>query len=127
MRKGAMLDIVLANKRWLVSNVKLKGSLGCSGHEMVEFKILRVSKRAHTKLATSGFRRTDFELFRELLVRMTWEKMGERPGGKRGPIKLVSIQGPSPPSPEAVHPERKEGRKECQEASLDQLGASGLT
>ena len=29
MRKGAMLDLVLISEEWLVSNVKLKGSLGC--------------------------------------------------------------------------------------------------
>ncbi|KAF1441782.1 hypothetical protein FQV07_0011647, partial [Pygoscelis papua] len=38
-RRGAVLDLVLTNKEGLVGNVKLKGSLGCSDHEMVEFKI----------------------------------------------------------------------------------------
>jgi len=45
--------------------------------------------------------------------------MGESPGGKRGSRKLVSIHEPSPPSPEAVHPKKKEGRQECQEASMN--------
>ncbi|GAB0179267.1 hypothetical protein GRJ2_000392000 [Grus japonensis] len=40
-RRGAMLDLVPTNKEGLVGNVKLKGSLGCSDHEMVQFKILR--------------------------------------------------------------------------------------
>jgi len=44
MRRGAMLDLVLTNKEGLVGNGKLEGSLGCSDHEIVEFKILRVSK-----------------------------------------------------------------------------------
>ena len=35
---------------------------------MVEFKILRAARRAHSKLATLDFRRADFGLFRELLV-----------------------------------------------------------
>ncbi len=35
-RRGAMLDLVLTNKEGLVGNVELKGSLGCSDHEMVE-------------------------------------------------------------------------------------------
>ncbi|GAB0178861.1 hypothetical protein GRJ2_000351400 [Grus japonensis] len=39
-RRGAMLDLVLTSKEGLVGNVKLKGSFGCSDHEMVEFKIL---------------------------------------------------------------------------------------
>ncbi|GAB0176597.1 hypothetical protein GRJ2_000124900 [Grus japonensis] len=45
-RRGAMLDLVLTNKERLVGNVKLKGSLGCSDHEMVEFKILRAARKA---------------------------------------------------------------------------------
>jgi len=52
--------------------------------------------------------------------------MGGSPGEKRGPRKLVGIQGPPPPSPETVHPEKKDSRQECQEASMDQQGAPGL-
>ena len=63
-----MLDFVLTNEEGLVSNMRLK--------------ILRVSKRVHSKLATLHFRRTDFELFRELLGRVTWEKAME---GEEGP------------------------------------------
>ncbi|GAB0193035.1 hypothetical protein GRJ2_001768800 [Grus japonensis] len=51
-RRGAMLDFVLTNKEGLVENVKLKGSLGYSDHEMVEFKILRAVRRVHSKLTT---------------------------------------------------------------------------
>ena len=40
-----MLDLVLTNKEGLVGNVKLKGSLGCSDHDMVNFKILRTVRR----------------------------------------------------------------------------------
>ncbi|GAB0206692.1 hypothetical protein GRJ2_003134800 [Grus japonensis] len=43
MRRDAMLDLVLTNKEGLVGDVKLKGSLGCRDHEMVEFKILRAA------------------------------------------------------------------------------------
>jgi len=48
--------------------------------------------------------------------------MGERPGGKRALRKLVGIQGPSPPSPEAMYPGKKEGSQKCMEASVDQQG-----
>ncbi|KAK4822670.1 hypothetical protein QYF61_019037 [Mycteria americana] len=71
MRNGAMLDLVLTNREELVGNVKLKGSLGCSDHEMVEFKILRAPRRVHSKLSTLDFRRADFGLFRDLLGRVT--------------------------------------------------------
>ncbi|GAB0190818.1 nucleoside diphosphate kinase 6 [Grus japonensis] len=67
MRRGGMLDLILTNKEGLVGNVKLKGSLGCSEHEMVEFKILRAARRAHSKLSTLDFRRADFGIFRDLL------------------------------------------------------------
>ncbi|GAB0184054.1 hypothetical protein GRJ2_000870700 [Grus japonensis] len=46
MRRGAMLDLILTNKEGLVGDVKLKGSLGCSDHKMVEFRILRAVRRA---------------------------------------------------------------------------------
>jgi len=58
-----MLDIVLTNKQGQVGNVKLKGSLGCSDHEMVEFKILWAARKVHSKLTTLNFRRADFGLF----------------------------------------------------------------
>ncbi|GAB0176265.1 mitochondrial enolase superfamily member 1 [Grus japonensis] len=74
MRRGAMLDLVLTNKEGLVGNVKLKGSLGCSDHEMVEFRILRAARRVHSKLTTLDFRRADFGLFRDLLGRIPWDK-----------------------------------------------------
>ncbi|KAM9591189.1 uncharacterized protein ACIBXB_006085 isoform 1-T2 [Morphnus guianensis] len=74
MRRGAMLDLVLTNKEGLVGNVKLKASLGCSDHEMAEFKILRAARRAHSKLTTLDFRRADFGFFRYLLGRVPWDK-----------------------------------------------------
>jgi len=74
MKRGAMLDLVLTNKEGLVGNVKLKGTLGCSDHEMVVFKILSAARRAHRKLTTLNVRRADFGLFRDLLSRVLWEK-----------------------------------------------------
>ncbi|GAB0189368.1 hypothetical protein GRJ2_001402100 [Grus japonensis] len=74
MRRGAMLDLVLTNKEVLVGNVKLKGSLGCSDCEIVEFKILRAVRRAHSKLTTLGLRRANFGFFRDLLGRVSWDK-----------------------------------------------------
>ncbi|GAB0209359.1 hypothetical protein GRJ2_003401600 [Grus japonensis] len=74
MRRGAVLDLVVTNKEGLVGDVKLKGSLGCSDHKMVEFKILRAARRAHSKLTTLDFRRADFGLFRDLLGRIPWDK-----------------------------------------------------
>lgn len=72
MRRGATLDLVLNNKEKLVGSVKLKGSLGSCGHEMVEFKILRAARRAYSKLTTLEFRRANFGLFRHLVGRVPW-------------------------------------------------------
>ncbi|GAB0185088.1 mitochondrial enolase superfamily member 1 [Grus japonensis] len=53
-RRGAVLDLVLTNKEGLVENVKLKGSLGCSDHGMVEFNILRAVRRMHSQAHYQG-------------------------------------------------------------------------
>jgi len=55
-----MLDLVLTNKEGPVGNVKVKGSLGCSDHEIVEFKILRAARRVYIKLTILDFRRAEF-------------------------------------------------------------------
>jgi len=83
----AMLDLVLTNKEGLVGNVEVKGSLGCSDHEMVEFKILRAERRVCSKLTTLDFRRTDFGLLRDLLGRIPWDKALEG----RGPQESWSV------------------------------------
>ncbi|GAB0183953.1 mitochondrial enolase superfamily member 1 [Grus japonensis] len=82
MRRGAMLDLILTNKEGLVGDVKLKGSLGCSDHKMVEFRILRAARRAHSKLTILDFRRADFGLFRDLLGRIPWDKALEGRGAQ---------------------------------------------
>ena len=65
-----------------MGNVKLKGSLGCSDHEMLELKILRAARRAHSKLATLDFRRAGFGLFRDLLGRAPWDAALEGRGAQ---------------------------------------------
>jgi len=74
-----MLDFVLTKKEGLAGNVKLKGSLGCSDHEMVEFKILRAVRRVHSKLTTLDFRRADSGIFRG---RVPWDKAQEGRGAQ---------------------------------------------
>ncbi|KAJ7424481.1 hypothetical protein WISP_28535 [Willisornis vidua] len=61
-RRSVTLDLVLTNMEGLVGNVKLKGSLGCGDHGIVEFQILREARRAHSKLITLGFRRAVWSL-----------------------------------------------------------------
>ncbi|GAB0177047.1 mitochondrial enolase superfamily member 1 [Grus japonensis] len=81
-RRGAMLDLILTNKEGTVGDMKLKGSLGCSDHEMVEFRILRAARRAHSKLTILHFRRADSGLFRDLLGRIPWDKTLEGRGAQ---------------------------------------------
>ncbi|PKU43200.1 glycerol kinase [Limosa lapponica baueri] len=83
MRRGAVLDLVLTSKEELVGYVKLKGSLGCNDHEMVESKILRAARRVSSKLTTLDFRRADFGLLGDLLGRVTApDKALERSGAQ---------------------------------------------
>lgn len=70
MRKGALLDITLANKEGLTGDVKADESLGCSGHETVEFRFLRRGSKAKSKITILQFRTGDFDLFRDLLERV---------------------------------------------------------
>jgi len=81
-RRGVKLDLVLTNKEGLLKNVRLRGSLGCSDHEMVDFKILRAVRRVHSKLTALDFRRADFGLFRDLLSRLPWAKALEGRGAQ---------------------------------------------
>lgn len=76
-RRGSMLDLILINKEELMGNVKIKGSLGCNYHEMVQFGILRAARRNHRKLSILDFRRADFFLFSDLLGRIPWDEATE--------------------------------------------------
>ncbi|GAB0190901.1 hypothetical protein GRJ2_001555400 [Grus japonensis] len=89
MRTGALLDLMLTNNKGLVGDMKVKGSLGCSDHEMVELRILRGGSRIKGRLTTLDFGRADFGLFKDLLRRVPWDKDLEkrRTQGKEGPKK----------------------------------------
>jgi len=79
-RKGALLDLVLTNKEGLVEDVKVGGRLGCSDHEMVEFRILRGGSRALSRYKTLELRRANFGLFKELLGGIPWARSLEGRG-----------------------------------------------
>jgi len=70
--RAVLLDLVLTNKDGLVEDVKAGGRLGCSDHEMVEFRILRGGSRAVSRITTLDFRRANFGLFKDLLGGMPW-------------------------------------------------------
>jgi len=123
-RRGAMLDLVLTNKEGLVGKVKAKGSLDCSDHEIVEFKILRAVSRVHNKLTALDFRRADSGLFRDLLGRVPWDKALEGRGAKKNSLifkdHLLQSSG-------VIHPNKEEVGPKCQVACMDEQGVPGQT
>jgi len=56
-----------------MSDVKLGGSLGCSHHALVEFTVLRDNGQVKSKVRTLDFRKTNFQLFKELVNKTSWE------------------------------------------------------
>ncbi|GAB0178027.1 hypothetical protein GRJ2_000268000 [Grus japonensis] len=71
---GEMLrDPLLTNMDELIRDVKTGGSLGCSNHALVEFTILRNMGQLRSRIRTLNFRRTNFQLFKELVDGTPWE------------------------------------------------------
>ncbi|PKU39022.1 glycerol kinase [Limosa lapponica baueri] len=71
-RRGVLLDVVLANEEGLMEDVKVGGSLGCSDHEKIEFRIMGSMRKTPSRIATLDFRRADFDLFKKLLGEFPW-------------------------------------------------------
>jgi len=65
MRGAALLDLLFTNRESLVGDVEVRGCLGQSDHDMVEFSILGGVRRGNSKTATLDFWRADFELPRD--------------------------------------------------------------
>lgn len=62
-----MLDLLLANKKELVVDMRVKGILGCRDHQMLPFRILRGVRISNSRIATLNFRKLDFRMLRDLL------------------------------------------------------------
>ena len=75
MRGAALLDLLFTNRESLVGDVEVRGCLGQSDHDMVEFSILGGVRRGNSKIATLDFRRADFELFGTLVGMAPWESI----------------------------------------------------
>lgn len=55
-RRDALLDLMLSSNERLVGAVKVRGSLGCSDHKMVELRIPTQNwEELHICLALSGW------------------------------------------------------------------------
>jgi len=75
-----LLLFVLTNKEGLVEDVKVGGRLGCSDHEMVEFRILCGASRAIRRIKTLDLRRANFGLCKERLGGIPWDRALEGRG-----------------------------------------------
>ncbi|KAK4830768.1 hypothetical protein QYF61_013257 [Mycteria americana] len=69
----AILELMVTNTSGLISDVKIRGSLGCSDHALVEFVVLRDMGQVKSKVRTLNFRKEKFQLFKELFNRTPWE------------------------------------------------------
>jgi len=52
------------------------GSLGCSDHALEEFTISKDIGQAISKVKTLNFGRVNFQLFKQLVDRTSWETQG---------------------------------------------------
>ncbi|CAM4574228.1 unnamed protein product [Lepidochelys olivacea] len=71
-RGRAFLNLLLTNREDLVGEAKVDGNLGCSDHELVEFKILTQGRKVSSRIRTLDFRKADFDSLRELMGRIPW-------------------------------------------------------
>lgn len=58
--RRALLGLILTNKESLVEAVKVEGSLGCSSHEVVGFRISCDQTEIPSRITTLGFSRGGF-------------------------------------------------------------------
>ncbi|KAJ7428451.1 hypothetical protein WISP_01229 [Willisornis vidua] len=83
-RGGGLLDLLFTNREGLVGDVVVRGCLGHSDHETIEFSILRDARRAINKPSTLDFQRADFGLFRRLIQSIAWKTTLENKGVQEG-------------------------------------------
>lgn len=90
VRKGVLLDLVLTNKEGPVGDVKAGGSLGCSDHQIVEFRNMEKKIRWTVIL---DFRKAHFDFFSDLLGGIPWIRTLE---GKRALESSLTFKHPFP-------------------------------
>ena len=66
IRGEALLDLMLTSVEEIMTEVKIRGSLGCSDHALAEFMISRKMGLTKSRGRTLNFRRANFRLFRKL-------------------------------------------------------------
>ncbi|PKU28282.1 glycerol kinase [Limosa lapponica baueri] len=81
-RRRVLLDLVLTNKEGLVEGTKVGGSLGCSDHQKIEFRIMGSMCKTTSRIETLDFRRANFDLFKNLLGEIPWVRALEGRGAQ---------------------------------------------
>ncbi|GAB0207083.1 hypothetical protein GRJ2_003173900 [Grus japonensis] len=83
-RGGVSLDLLFTNREGLVGDVVVRGHLGLSDHEMIEFSIHGEVRRGISKTTTMDFQRTDFGLLRTVVERVPWKIVLKGKGVQEG-------------------------------------------
>jgi len=92
---------MLTSPSELIGDVKPGGSLGCSDHALVEFRLLRDMGKVRSIVRTLSFRKANFQLFKELVNR-TPEKWSSGTGDQKRAgrsLRMLSIECGSSQSP----------------------------
>lgn len=79
-RSNAPLDLLCINREKLVMNTAADGSLPCNDHRVTEFRISRKDTKLNSRVRILNFRRWDFSLFNQLLVRFAKEAIIRKKG-----------------------------------------------
>lgn len=77
-KEDALLDFIFINNKGLVGDMKVRGTLGCSDKDMMEFRMPRGKNKANSRSTTLDMRRADLGLFSDLLDRIAWDRVLER-------------------------------------------------
>jgi len=87
-RGDVILDLLVTNTSQLISDVRIRGSLGCSDHALVEFADLRDKGQPKSKVRTLNFMKAKFQVFRELSPQ---DPQGNRLQGQESRTDLADL------------------------------------
>ena len=68
-REDVILDLTVTNTSVLIGDAKIRDSMGCSGHALVEFTALRDMGQTKSKVRTLNYRKATFQFFKRLVNR----------------------------------------------------------
>jgi len=104
-----ILDLLVTNTSELICDVKIAGSLGCSHHALVEFSVLKDVGQVKSIVSTLNFRKANFQLFRELVNRTSWETVVRNREQNRAIrfLRMLSIERYSTQFPGVRNQKRK--------------------